>query len=215
VKKIMRWIGRKRYDTYKQQYLTQKSTVDITDWRIILFGANNHERLREAEGLYILVGQVTFFIPFITTKQFLDFFYDTKLKDKVYLEAYHLYTHVDQPICFKCYGSGKRDWVSTITNSFIKGKFVRDENVLYQYRFNKNLISPDLFLSRVKLDKGDTFCQNCMGTGVLLDARFRFLSGFIKPKQRIKIYPSEEVYKNVIKYDNLVKLEKEKEYART
>lgn len=152
------------------QYRTPSNTIDITNWRFIKRGfyIKDKNMKEEIEGVYLKTIQ-TVFIPNTSIDDIL--YYDKvcnkeTLINKYFIESYY----IEPPLCTKCWGKGKFDWVERIISptprhyKHILNSFQRNIHIKLVFDNNENFV-----FSRTMLDPGDEYCSQCLGTGLFLD----------------------------------------------
>jgi hypothetical protein len=172
--------------------------MDITNWKTIRY--RTKVAIHYIEGCSIIVRNLS--KPFGNDKIFIPGMVDLKRlieisnSDTAVLETFFVEEYQNVERCSKCKGSGRFDWTNKVTNSRVND-FIRDPSVVIIYEPNyckpsreaTKYISPYLFISRTKLDEtnGEVFCDHCLGTGMMIDGRHAFFSGFNNFKSNLRV----------------------------
>ena len=191
--KTFKWYERFKKSATRFQRQEKLLGLQVDHWRSIALGFLPFQRGGIAHGLFIIVDSRTYFCPNLQMKQFFDFMVGPWNEIEQFFT--NVYSH-DIPLCYKCKGNGKFDWVNRAT-TLTKTSYQRDPTVLYEYA-NPSKGSDrylDLFISKTELNEGDLICPMCKGTGLVLDARHTYFEGFPGLKKDIKERKIEDVYK--------------------
>ncbi|MFW9872203.1 MAG: hypothetical protein ACFFG0_03800 [Candidatus Thorarchaeota archaeon] len=205
--KIVRWNYRFRVNDYRS-VRSKVSSIDISNWKIIVggtVGVYASSVFENIEGVLILVDEKTYFLPGFTLKKLFDFLSGPKTEIEYFIMKLGSY---NLPLCVKCKGSGKIDWISKVTEPR-KAPFVRDTSLIFQVVRRKidslyPEIFPNLFVSKAKLEEGFLHCPNCIGSGTTLNANYRLLQGHPQIKKTLKPFYSEKVYSLISKNESNV-----------
>lgn len=193
--KRFRWIEKFKKAPTAYSGRLRPTTLYLDNWRSISVGVLRSYRGGYIHGLFILVDKYAYFCPSMTMKNFLDFMLsDEEVKEQFFTESFD---H-KLPLCYKCKGNGKFDWVNRATQIRTES-YQRQKNIVYLYTdINKDPDHyVDLLLSKTELNRGDLICKECHGTGIILDARHKYLNGFVAIKHRLKERSIYDVHKIV------------------
>lgn len=176
--------------THHIKYRNEPYRFDIYNWRILREGRIYITRFkREETGVFISAQHHMRFLPHMTIKEVLHL--NEKNDRDVSFEQFHISCKgVKESItyCAKCHGVGKFDWIQRIAPERrllwknAPRHFIRDESKYYLYPGFDNYI-----FAKAKLNPEDTYCEECQGFGILLDARYSIYRGMKGIKQ--KLYP--------------------------
>lgn len=168
---------------------------EIHDWRLLSCGYISSAQYGLIEGMFLLTDRC-WFLPSMKVEQLID--HTEKGKDHTF-EHYHFAADGHQPpFCYKCKGGGKLDWLSKITgvpgltNTAVK-KFKRDPSCALQYVDLLGELKNHQWLGVTSLQEGEELCHTCLGTGIMLDGRFKIFSEKRFKNRLIRVKMSEAI----------------------
>lgn len=164
--------------------------IDVTNWRFMRHGRTNCDGVI-GYGTLMCIGAAdkNIFIPNVTLEQTIEMFKEHIVT--THFEIIHGY--YSPPLCIKCWGKGKFDWVERTTWRVDRGlsrfKYVRDQSIYYTHPD-----SEDHIFAKTKLNDGDMYCPRCKGFGLNMDGRHRAFK--LKGMKRRLIKHSHEITKH-------------------
>lgn len=99
--------------------------------------------------------------------------------------------------CYACQGGGKIDWVQKamksdrldlLTNTH---RFDRDLDYFLLYDVRKGQLTNQIIFARTLLKRGEEYCPECSGTGIVLDGRLTIYEGMPGVRKRLVLIRSE------------------------
>lgn len=187
------WKRKRFTSSSKDEY------ADITNWRFIRYKEDNHRM----EGCLMMVKDLSkhpggyrserrYFIVGADINHIIQISNSTN----IVLETFFTEKYERIPLCQKCGGSGKHDWINKATKSIIYD-FIRDPKYILTYEPNYKKPSFDstvynssyLFLARTTINESnsESYCKDCLGTGLHLDGRHGDFMGFNNFKHNLVV----------------------------
>ena len=170
---------------------------EIHNWRLLSCGYISTQPYGLIEGLFLLT-DLCWFLPGMKVENLMK--HIERGKDHEF-EHYHFTADNYWPLfCHKCKGSGKLDWLSKITGVGAPGivcstvdKFERDPSHVLQHVDLSGNLKNHQWLGVTLIQEGEELCQECLGTGITLDGRYRIFSAKQFKKRLIKVEMSEAI----------------------
>jgi hypothetical protein len=171
---------------YTSDILDRKShraniVKDIYNWRYIKNTSYtykpNYSHYDNTDLGVIVRLDYTIFVPYLEIEKIHEINRNNSREDKI--NQFFTNYSISSPLCAKCWGSGKRDWIEKARNEPTPRLFKRDPSVVLTYPgYEKNIV-----FARALLEKGEEYCPICHGTGVLLNASYSVFKGMANLKR--------------------------------
>lgn len=185
--------------TFNQSSEKRIAELNISEWRVIrqstLWVGHFRIGFDYIRSSLITLAHGTYNVA-LTTNQIisLDGFPKTYVKEGV---IFSNAGGASSGYCGSCRGSGKIDWVSKAmvppnhrlpsigkTGEIARDSFTRDQSGFLLYKFD-TISTQRVILSRTILERSESYCKECSGTGIILDGRMRMFSGMPKIRKSL------------------------------
>lgn len=146
------------------QYNKKPHCFNMLNWKFVMYSPYIKDKnvIENVQGVYVKTN-TTVFIPHISINTFL--YYNQMYNPNVKINQYFIYSsYIDPPLCNKCWGQGKLDWIENAISSLSQSVpllFQKDQTSIIILNYIQNT-----FFSKTLLNNNEAHCPNCLGIGL-------------------------------------------------
>lgn len=142
------------------------------NWKFVMNGLYKKDAntLEDVQGVYVKTNK-TVFIPHTSINDILR--YNKSYNQNVKLNKFFLdSSYIDPPLCVKCWGRGKLDWIENATSSLNNNRvFTSKRDACKMFSFHN---IPNTFFSKISLYNNQIYCPWCLGSGLFPHINYDF-----------------------------------------